>query len=124
MGGIFWAGFNLAIFTVVLQISPREGRPFFLASTYFVNGLFIFIASFTGGIIANQLSGFRWQIYGQTFVNFHILFLLSALGRLWGLFALGKIVEPKSKPVTQMVSELWYYFGKKILGEEKFGKKY
>ena len=119
MGGIFWAGFNLAIFVIVLQISPQEGKPYFLASTYFVSGLFTFIASFIGGMIAHQLSGFRWQIYGQTLVNFHILFFLSALGRLWGLFVLGKIVEPKSKPVTQMVSESGYYLGRKIPGGAK-----
>ena len=123
MGGIFWAGFSLAIFTIVIQISPQEGRPYFLASTYFVNGLFTFLASFVGGVIAHQLSGFRWQIYGQTLVNFHILFFLSALGRLWGLFVLGKIVEPKSKPVTQMVSELGYHFGKKIPGGAKVWEK-
>jgi MFS family permease len=123
MGGIFWTGFNLAIFTIVLQISPREGRPYFLASTYFVNGFFTFLASFIGGIIANQLSGFRWQIHGQILVNFHILFFLSALGRLWGLYVLGKIVEPKSKPVTQMVSDLGYYFGNKIPGGTKVWKK-
>jgi MFS family permease len=123
MSGIFWTGFNLAIFTIVLQISPREGRPYFLASTYFVNGLFTFLASFIGGVIANQLSFFKWQIYGQVFVNFHILFLLSGLGRLWGLHVLGKIVEPKSKPVTQMVSELGYYFGHKIPGGTKLWEK-
>lgn len=124
MGGIFWAGFNLAIFTIVLQISPQEGKPYFLASTSFVNGLFTFLASLTGGIIANQLSGFRWELYGQTLINFHILFFLSALGRIGGLLVLGKIVEPKAKPITEMVSELGYYFGKKVLGGEKFGKKY
>jgi MFS family permease len=116
MGGIFWSGFNLAIFTIVLKISPLEGRPYFLASAYFVNGLFTFLASLVGGIIANQLSSFKLQIYSQTLINFHILFLLSALGRIWGVFALGKIVEPKSKPVTQMVSDLGYEFGKKVPG--------
>lgn len=124
MGGIFWVGFNLAIFTIVLQISPQKGRPYFLASTSFVNGLFFFLASITAGIIASQLSGFRWELFGLNLVNFHILFLLSALGRIGGLFLMGKIVEPKAKPVTEMVTQLGYYFGKKILGGEKFGKKY
>ncbi|KPL00001.1 MAG: hypothetical protein AMJ90_08985 [candidate division Zixibacteria bacterium SM23_73_2] len=123
MGGIFWSGFNLAIFTIVLQISPQKGKPYFLAATSFVNGLFTFLASFFGGLIANHLSGFRWEIYGQTLVNFHVLFLLSALARLLGLFFLNKIVEPKSKPVTRIVSELWYYFGKRLPGAEKFGRK-
>ncbi|MCJ7508740.1 MAG: MFS transporter [candidate division Zixibacteria bacterium] len=123
MGGIFWAGFNLAMFTIVLQISPQEGRPFFLASAYFVSGLFTFLASLIGGIIANQLAMFKLQIYGQTLVNFHILFLLSALGRLWGLFVLGKVVEPESKPVGQMVSELGYYFGNKFPGGAKVWEK-
>ena len=124
MGGIFWVGFNLAIFTIVLQISPEEGRPYFLASTSFVNGLFAFLASIIGGIIASQLSGFRWELFGQILVNFHILFLLSALGRIGGLFLIRRIVEPKARPVTEMVSQLGYYFGKKVLGGEKFGKKY
>ena len=119
MGGIFWSGFNLAIFVIVLQVSPQKERPFYVASTYFVNGLFTFVASFIGGVIAQQLSDFKWQIYGQTLVNFHILFFLSALGRLWGLSVLGKIVEPKSKPVVQMVSESGYYLGKKIPGGVK-----
>ena len=124
MGGLFWVGFNLAIFTIVLQISPEEGKPYFLASTSFVNGLFTFLASITGGIIANHLSGFRWELFGQTLVNFHILFLVSALGRVGGLFLIRRIVEPKARPVTEMVTQLGYYFGKKVLGGEKFGKKY
>ena len=119
MGGIFWSGFTLASFNVVLALSPQQGRVYYLAAVAAINGLILFLASVLGGIIAQHLSGFRLAFKGQTFVNFHILFVISGLGRIFGLLFLKKLFEPKSRPTREMIEEMGdSFFNRVPLGRE------
>ncbi|MGB2769446.1 MAG: MFS transporter [Candidatus Zixiibacteriota bacterium] len=114
MGGIFWSGFNLAAFNVVLALSPQKGRAYYLAAIAAVNGLTLSAACALGGIIAHNLSGLSFVFNGQHFVNFHILFALSGAGRLFGLLFLKKLLEPESRPTRTMVREIGYSFSKRV----------
>ncbi|MCX7049687.1 MAG: MFS transporter [Candidatus Sumerlaeota bacterium] len=97
--GVFWPGFNLAAFNMVLTTAPRENRSAYLAVNSMASGFSAFLASLVGGCLAYSLSQFYWRVGAQTFVNFHVLFLLSALGRLALLpMALG-LHEDKAHPV-------------------------
>ena len=119
MGGIFWSGFTLASFNVVLALSPQKGRVYYLAAIAATNGLVLFLASALGGVIAQYLSEFRFFFKGQNFVNFHILFVISGIGRIFGLLFLRKIFEPKSRPAREMIEEVGYtFFNRLPLGRE------
>ncbi|MDH4222332.1 MAG: MFS transporter [candidate division Zixibacteria bacterium] len=110
MGGIFWSGFTLASFNVVIALSPQQGRSYYLATIAATNGVVLFISAALGGIIAQQLGWFRLVFKGQVFLNFHILFVLSGAGRIFGLLFLKKLKEHKSRPTQEMVQEMGYLF--------------
>ncbi|HVP36772.1 MAG TPA: MFS transporter [Terriglobales bacterium] len=119
MGGVFWSGFNLASFNVVLALSPQQGRVYYLAAVAAINGLVLFLAATLGGIIAQHLSSFKFVFQGQTLVNFHILFVISGFGRIFGLLFLKKLFEPKSRPAREMIEELGdSFFNRVTLGRE------
>jgi MFS family permease len=119
MGGIFWSGFTLASFNVVLALSPQQGRVYYLAAVAAINGLVLFLASALGGVIAQHLSDFRFVFKGQTLVNFHVLFVISGVGRIFGLLFLKKLFEPKSRPTKEMIEEMGdSFFNRVPLGRE------
>ncbi len=119
MGGIFWSGFTLASFNVVLALSPQQGRVYYLAAVAAINGLVLFLASTLGGVIAQHLGDFRLVFKTQTFVNFHVLFVISGVGRIFGLLFLKKLFEPKSRPAREMIEEMGdSFFNRVPLGRE------
>jgi MFS family permease len=71
-GGFLWAGFNLANFNLLLQVTPNVGRA--RAVALYQTGVFAsaFIGPLLGGYLADT-------------VSFHLIFLLSGAGRLAGM---------------------------------------
>ena len=71
-GGFFWAGFNLANFNLLLQLTPDEGRARSVA--LYQTGVFAaaFVGPIAGGFLADN-------------VGFELIFGLSGLGRLVGM---------------------------------------
>lgn len=71
-GGFFWAGFNLANFNLLLQLTPDAGRA--RAVALFQTGVFAsaFFGPIVGGFLADN-------------VSFQLIFVLSGLGRLIAL---------------------------------------
>jgi len=80
--GVFWSGFNLATFNLNLQAAPRENRTAYLASISIIGGLVGFVANLLGGQIAVWCQGFHRELLGFTLLNYHVIFTLSAAGRL------------------------------------------
>jgi MFS family permease len=71
-GGFLWAGFNLANFNLLLQVTPSVGRA--RAVALYQTGVFAsaFIGPLLGGFLADT-------------VGFNAIFLLSGIGRLAGV---------------------------------------
>jgi MFS family permease len=71
-GGFLWAGFNLANFNLLLQLTPDEGRA--RAVALYQTGVFAsaFVGPIVGGFLADN-------------VGFELIFGLSGLGRLVGM---------------------------------------
>jgi MFS family permease len=80
--GLFWPGFSLATFNLLLVTAPEENRTAYLAVQSMATGIAIFAASLVGGWLANSLSGFRLVVLGQTIINFHLLFVFSSICRI------------------------------------------
>lgn len=72
-GGFLWAGFNLANFNLLLQVTPDVGRA--RAVALYQTGVFAsaFVGPLLGGYLADQ-------------VSFQSIFLLSGAGRLAAMF--------------------------------------
>ena len=104
--GLCWPGLNMALFNLVLGTAPAENRQGYLAAQGVIAGMAHFMAAALGGLLADRWSSFCLVIGPQTLVNFHLLFLLSAFGRLLMLPAALRLHEPRAMPVKALVSGL------------------
>ncbi|HWR82716.1 MAG TPA: MFS transporter [Candidatus Deferrimicrobium sp.] len=109
--GTLWTGAILAAFNIPIANSPKKGRTAYLAMFSVIPGLAFFVASVIGGIVAENLSHFRWEIGRQTIVNYHLLFTLSSALRFVAALMALKYREPKEKSISQMTQ----YMGRSIL---------
>lgn len=101
--GVFWPGFTLASFNLILATAPERDRTAYLGMQGAAVGISTFLASLVGGFIAKGFEGFRVVLLGQPLVNFHILFVASAIGRLLLLpFALG-LGEERAQTVEALL---------------------
>jgi MFS family permease len=109
LSGIFWPGIALSSFNLLLVSAREENRAAYLAVFTTITGVTGFLASLLGGTLATLFSFFIWKIGPVTLLNFHILFLLSALGRVAVLFFMPKVKEAKAKPLAEMMRFLTDY---------------
>jgi hypothetical protein len=76
-----WTGHNIAAFDLSIGLAPRASRPFYLAAFATAGGLGFGLASILAGQLA-ALIPVHFVLAGEVWTNLHVLFLLSALGRL------------------------------------------
>jgi MFS family permease len=80
--GIFWSGFTLANFNIILASAPEEDRTAYLGAQNVAVGVSAFAAALVGGIVAAALANVSLRAGPLTLINFHLLFAASALLRL------------------------------------------
>jgi MFS family permease len=102
--GFCWSGFNLATFTLPLALSPRESRTYFIAAFGIVTGVATFAASTAGGVTAHIAAAYEWKLAGLTFNHYHLLFVLSAVGRLLSIGLLRPLKEAHAVGVPTTLS--------------------
>lgn len=76
-----WSGHNIAAFDLTIGLAPRASRPFYLAAFATAGGLGFGLASMLAGQLA-ALVPVHFVLAGEAWTNLHVLFLLSAVGRL------------------------------------------
>lgn len=76
-----WSGHNIAAFDLTIGLAPRASRPFYLAAFATAGGLGFGLASIVAGQLAT-LVPVHFVLAGEAWTNLHVLFLLSAVGRL------------------------------------------
>jgi len=76
-----WSGHNIAAFDLTIGLAPRASRPFYLAAFATAGGLGFGLASMLAGQLA-ALIPVQFVLAGEAWSNLHVLFLLSAVGRL------------------------------------------
>ncbi|MEW5796241.1 MAG: MFS transporter [Candidatus Zixiibacteriota bacterium] len=106
--GWLWTGFNLAAFTLPIDKSPRNDRAYYLAWFAAVTGVAFFVASLLGGVLAEILSDFSLKAGRQTFLNYHILFVISALLRLASAGLMLVLTDRSEQRLPVMVQQMSY----------------
>jgi hypothetical protein len=76
-----WAGHGIAAFDLTIGLAPRASRPIYLAAFATAGGLGFGAASMLAGQLASLLPA-HFELAGDAWTNLHVLFLLSAVGRL------------------------------------------
>jgi hypothetical protein len=81
ISGFLWGGHGIAALDLTIGLAPRTGRTFYLAVFATAGGIGFGVAS----VLAGQLATFapaHFVLGGLEWTSIHILFFLSALGRL------------------------------------------
>lgn len=112
--GVFWSGFNLAIFSLVLAALPAKGRPGYTAAYSAWSGVMNFIAITFGGWLALRLSGLNVQVAGFSLGNYHFLFVLTSVLRFPGLFLLRRLREKHAVPTAILVQQTFSEINRRI----------
>jgi hypothetical protein len=76
-----WSGHNIAAFDLTIGLAPRASRPFYLGAFATAGGLGFGLASMLAGQLAALIPA-HFELAGEAWSNLHVLFLLSAVGRL------------------------------------------
>ena len=105
VAGALWGGHGIAAFDVSIGLAPRRGRPFYLAAFATACGLGFAAASALAGVLAYALSS-PIHLLGSTWLNVHVLFLLSALGRGGAGWLSLRIDEPAARSVPDLLRAL------------------
>jgi hypothetical protein len=101
LSGTLLAGHALASFALPLSLAPRSGRPFYLATFSAAGGLAYALASAAGGALASALPA-RFVLWGHPSHGLHLLFVLSAVGRLSSGWLALRIREPGARPAREL----------------------
>jgi MFS family permease len=102
--GLAWAGYNLAIFNLVLALAPHDRRELYLATNAVVIGVFQASTSVLAGRYIGSLPD-HMPFLGLALNPRQQVFLATAVARLGclGLF-LAVVEEPKSRPIRAVVA--------------------
>lgn len=107
LNGVGWTGANLGLINMLFGIADNPVRKeSYFAIFSVVAGLGMFVASIAGGAIAQALAGFRLELLGREFINYHLLFLFAGIARFACLPLLVRVQERKSKTVVWTVQVL------------------
>lgn len=108
--GIFWSGVNLSLFNIVMSLAQdKEVKESYFAVFSTLTGLAGFLSSLVGGVIAQSLTNFQLRIFGQTFINYHLLMFSTFLFRLISLPLLGRIKEKEAYPTRHTLQLIGDY---------------
>jgi MFS family permease len=101
VSGALWGGHGIAAFDLSLGVSPRRGRPYYLAAFATAGGLGFAASSIVAGVLASMLAG-PLHAAGSSWSEMHVLFLLSALGRGAAAMVATRIDEPAARSVAEL----------------------
>lgn len=102
VNGMMWSGFNVAIFNLPFILLPKENRAYFLGVLAAVSGLALGIGAVAGGVVAQIFKSLQFDLFGMTYINYHITFVLSAVLRGVCVFLLRKIPDTRSRGLIFM----------------------
>ena len=105
VAGTLWGGHGIAAFDLSIGMAPRKGRPFYLAAFATAGGLGFAATAALAGLFAHTFPA-PVPLFGSMWLNVHVLFLLSALGRASAAWLALRIDEPTARGVPDLVRTL------------------
>ena len=102
-GGGFWAGINLCMNNLVLNISPRENRAAYISAYNITGGIGSALGPITAGFILKSIGEFDLHLLSWSLFPLQVIFITSTLFRLLSFRLFKYINEPEEVAVWQMV---------------------
>jgi MFS family permease len=101
VAGALWGGHGIATFDLSIGLAPRQGRPFYVAAFATAGGVGFAVTSALAALLAWALPS-PMHLGGAAWLNVHVLFLLSALGRAGAAWLAVSIDEPAARSVAEL----------------------
>ncbi len=106
ISGIGWTGFNLSAYIYPMQHSPRIGRSYFLAFFSIVSGMGFVVAAIAGGLVVDYLGDWQVIVGGRVYMAHHVLFVLTAFGRLAALGMLLRLPDVEAPGAMALITRI------------------
>ncbi len=106
LSGIAWTGFNLSAYIYPMQHSPRIGRSYFLAFFSIVSGVGFVVAAIAGGLVVDYLGDWQIIVGGRVYMAHHVLFVITAIGRLAALGLLLRLPDVEAPGAMALITRI------------------
>ncbi|NQT91150.1 MAG: MFS transporter [Lentisphaerae bacterium] len=90
------AGYFIAVNGYKLKMAPRENRSMFIAATMALSGIAGGLSAIAAGSLLKATEGLSVELGGRTYINYHLVFVISACLRALCLPLAARIKEPTS----------------------------
>ena len=100
--GVSWSGFNLATFNYLLDVTPSEERPSYIANYKVSVGVALFSGPLIGGLLSQYLSGITLFWLNSLQILFLLSFILRCAVTAYGLPRLKEVRAKKILPVSDV----------------------
>lgn len=100
------AGYFIAVNGYKLKMAPRENRSMYIAATMALSGIAAGMASIAGGALLKSLDGFSMDFGGRTWINYHVIFLISFILRLTCIPLATRIRETNSASTAAVLAHM------------------
>lgn len=105
--GIFWTGINLGLFNLVFSLAEnKDAKESYFAVFTTISGIFAFLSALAGGFAAQLLINFQYHVFNLTLLNYHVLFLSTAVVRFFCTYLLIRVPEQEAY-ATLKVLQMW-----------------
>jgi HEAT repeat protein/MFS family permease len=105
-GGLAWAGVQLTQFNLLISMSPPQKTPIYVATMSAITGVTGGLAPLVGSMVMTALVGWSGNFLGIHWLNFHVVFFISAFLRLFGLVFLRKVDDPRAATTKEVLHQL------------------
>lgn len=102
--GIIWGGLELALFNMLLGVSPQRGKEVYYAIFSCFANVAAASSAMLAGSLASIIQSYNVQVAGMCYQQ--ILFLWTSVARLAVLFWIMKLTDTGAKPITVMVNDI------------------
>lgn len=105
-GGLFWAGVGLTQFNLLIRLSPPDKTGVYVATMAALTGLTGGLAPLVGGVLMHVLQPWHAHMFGFTVHNYHVVFFISGLLRIFALLFLAPVIDASSASTRDVIQRL------------------
>ena len=100
------AGYFIGVNGYKLKMAPRENRSMFIAATMALAGMAGGLSAIAAGALLRVTSGMAIEFAGRTWINYHLIFLISFIMRVACIPVAIAIREPNSSSSAVVLAHL------------------
>lgn len=118
--GIAWSGFDLTTFNYLLDITPPEKRPSYIANYKLIVGISLFFGPLIGGFLSQYFSNITFFWLSGLQILFLLSFILRGFATAYGIPKLKEVRARKILPVRDVFLKAFAVYPMRGITHELF----